>query len=267
MRWQEVLHGYNVWAHLESHVIQSACQSMAKHAATSSNLAALCLHVTRMLQDLIKSTTSDSCENEDEFTQTIALVGKARATAGALNLVRILIHFVLAQGTNNLEEVFVYRNRDITERHAANRMAGQDLCNASLAYVSSMSHMSWQRVPELYDATHQCLQLVLVLFSTQLYQPMISSTQRQQQQVDIMKVQTISWTIFSSKHNSDMLNCNTSPLLPMNLPWENPLLLLCCNMMTYHWIGRQHPSWTHVFRGNYLDRLHRNDPLLIIMHN
>jgi hypothetical protein len=138
-----------------------------------------------MLQDLIKSTcSSESTENEedDDFTQTIALVGKARATAGALNLLRILIHFVLAHNSKHLEQVFVYRNRDITERHAANRMAGHDLCHASLAFVSSMSRASWQRVPELYDATHQTLQLVLVLCSTQLYQPMISSAQRRQQQ-------------------------------------------------------------------------------------
>lgn len=191
-RWQELLHGYNVWVHLESHSIPSACNSMAKHAATSSNLAALCLHVSRMLKELVKSCsqTASSEEDEDRFTRTIALVGKSRATAGALNLLRILIHHVLVEA-EALEDVFTYRTRDVTERHRADRLAGQDLVHACLSFLSCMaspmddssssSSEPWQSVPELYDTTNQCLQLVLVLLSTQLYQPMISSAQRRQQ--------------------------------------------------------------------------------------
>ena len=164
---------------------------MAKHAATSSNLAALCLHVARMLKDLVASCQMAETQQEDEFTQTIALVGKARATAGALNLLRILIHHVIVEQPA-LEEVFTYRSRDITERNRADRLAGHDIVHASLSFLSCMAsptedsapttRQPWAAVPELYDTTNQCLQLLLVLLSTQLYQPMISSAQRQQQQ-------------------------------------------------------------------------------------
>ncbi len=40
-RWQELLHGYDVWVHMEDSdgtgILSQACQSMAKHAAVSSN--------------------------------------------------------------------------------------------------------------------------------------------------------------------------------------------------------------------------------------
>ena len=54
-RWQEVLHGYDVWVHMDADnpLIEQACQSTTKHAELSSNLAALSLHVTRMLRDLV----------------------------------------------------------------------------------------------------------------------------------------------------------------------------------------------------------------------
>jgi len=185
-----------VWVHLENHVIPSACTSMAKHAATSSNLAALCLHVARMLKDLVTSCQAvqqQTHQDEDDFTQTIALVGKARATAGAMNLLRILIHHVLVVVKHSsLEEVFTYHNRDITERNRADRLAGHDVVHACLSFLSCMAspmddssstntRQPWTAVPELYDTTNQCLQLILVLLSTQLYQPMISSSQRQEQ--------------------------------------------------------------------------------------
>lgn len=175
-RWQELLYGYDVWVHLEGHAVTSACTSMAKHAATSSNLAALCLHVAHMMRELVSSTQT---LKKDDLTQTIALVGKARATAGALNLLRILLHHVLVELCPNLHDVFTYRTRDITERHRADRHTGYELLQASLAFLSSMadedSSQPWTAVPELYDTTDLCLQLLLVMLSTQLYQPMVSS--------------------------------------------------------------------------------------------
>ncbi len=92
----------------------SACKQAAKYSSTSSNLAALCLHVARMIREL-HSSLSFLCESNGEeasarcFDETgsskqlngsersstkqrISLVSKSRVTCGAINLLRILSH-------------------------------------------------------------------------------------------------------------------------------------------------------------------------------
>lgn len=171
-RWQELLMGYDVWVHIEEtrqpgDIVSAACTSMAKHAPHSSNLAALALHVSRMIRDLqIQSKAVD-------FTDRIAVVGKARATAGSLNLLRVLIHDV---SPDLLRDALSYRSRD-TDRVVADRLAGAELVTCLLNYLSSISSTELQ-MPALYDATVICLQLLIILLSTQLYQPMISSMER-----------------------------------------------------------------------------------------
>ena len=163
--------GYDVWVHVEhirqqGDLLSNACTSMAKHAANSSNLAALCLHVSRMIRDLqTQSKAADA-------TEKIALVGKARATAGSLNLLRILVHDV---PPDQLSEALLYRSRD-TDR-SSDHMAGAELVTCLLNYLSS-SPLKQQQLPELYDATVISLQLLLVLLSPQLYQPMMSTMER-----------------------------------------------------------------------------------------
>jgi hypothetical protein len=146
-------------------VVTKACASMAKHAANSSNLAALCLHASRMIRDLQTQHTST------DLTTKIALVGKARATAGSLNLLRTLIHDV---PPDQLAEAFLYRSRD---ERGGDRMAGTELVTCLLNFFSSGPPLN---VPEIYDATVIVLQLVLVLLSSQLYQPMVSSIEFKQ---------------------------------------------------------------------------------------
>ncbi|KAI2491903.1 hypothetical protein MHU86_22669 [Fragilaria crotonensis] len=171
-RWQELLMGYDVWVHIEEtrqpgDIVSAACTSMAKHAPHSSNLAALALHVSRMIRDLqIQSKAVD-------FTDRIAVVGKARATAGSLNLLRVLIHDI---SPDLLRDALSYRSRD-TDRVVADRLAGAELVTCLLNYLSSISSTELQ-MPALYDATVICLQLLIILLSTQLYQPMISSMER-----------------------------------------------------------------------------------------
>ena len=171
-RWQEILMGYDVWVHTEQtrqhgDIVSAACTSMAKHAPHSSNLAALALHVSRMIRDLqIQSRAAD-------FTDKIAVVGKARATAGSLNLMRVLLHDV---SPDQLRDSLTYRSRD-TDRVVADRLAGAELVTCLLNYLSSISSIELH-MPALYDATVISLQLLIVLLSTQLYQPMISSMER-----------------------------------------------------------------------------------------
>lgn len=172
-RWQELLMGYDIWVHVEQtrhpdDVVSMACASMAKHATNSSNLAALCRHVSRMMRDLQTQTKAST-----DITDKISLVGKARATCGSLNLLKTLVHDV---PPDQLGEALLYRSRD-TDRGTADHMAGAELATCLLNYLSSASSTDHQ-LPELYDVTVISLQLLLVLLSTQLYQPMVSSIER-----------------------------------------------------------------------------------------
>ena len=251
-RWQELLHGYNVWVHVEvaqqeynneggggsgsgsgGLLLHQACRSLTLHAPQSSNLAALAMHVTRMLKDLTvvppvnatptqqpsssanPNTTSSSPSSSTTtpqnanaahatsvaaFSTRIALVGKSRATAGALNLIRLLVHSVLVHassssllaGENNnngssqhsagssyVRDCFVYRNRDTHREHET----GSELLTALLGYLTSNPSLN-ATVPELYDATILSFELLLVLLSSQLYEPLISSFQRRDETED-----------------------------------------------------------------------------------
>ena len=170
-RWQELLLAYDVWVHLEhtrqeQDLVSMACRNMKRHAAQSSNLASLSLHVARMTREL----------NHSDLTNHIAVVGKARATAGAIHLLRILIHDV---DPIDLEEALVYTSRDMADKGIV-KQVGSDLIGALLNFLAAMGPRTdpLERIPEIYDATVNCLELVLVLLSTQLYQPVLSSTQR-----------------------------------------------------------------------------------------
>ena len=193
-RWKDLLHGYEVWVHVQEPSILGACSSMQKHAAHSSNLACLCLHVARMLHDLDESigkdTSREPSSGSDDFTTRMALVGKSRATAGSLNLLRVLLHGVLVSSTSSsslstapttskedLEAALTYTSR---QPETAPIEAGSELCDALISFLTSTTSRVdiLQSVPELYDATVLSMQLLLVLLSPQLYRPMVSSTER-----------------------------------------------------------------------------------------
>lgn len=206
-RWQEVLHGYDVWVHMneDNPLIQQACRSMTKHAELSSNLAALALHVTRMLRDLandlrtLRSEPGVSGNGQSEqalvadFSKRISSVAKARSTAGALQLFRLLCHPVIVEASrdpdtsmNTIKEVFTYRTRGDL---ATDQLAGPPLIHAlmdliatlgtrtvtSIATTSTESTVDVLRTPEIYDAAVFSFQLLFVLCGTQLYQPFYSS--------------------------------------------------------------------------------------------
>lgn len=209
-RWQEVLHGYDVWVHMDADnpLIEQACQSTTKHAELSSNLAALSLHVTRMLRDLvhdIRTLQSESKKRQQlngsgeeaqvaDFSKRISSVGKARATAGALQLLRLLCHPVIVEASNDpstsvntLKEIFTYRTRGDL---AADQPAGLPLMHSLLDLIavlrtktattkiptsSNESTVDVLRTPEIYDAAIFAFQLFFVLCGTQLYQPFYSS--------------------------------------------------------------------------------------------
>ena len=209
-RWQELLHGYDVWVHIEDRntLVDQACESMKKHAELSSNLACLSLHVTRLLRDLIRDIHTIQSEpvdtppssngmNSDEvkvanFSKRISIVAKARATAGALQLLRLLCHPVIVEAsknpvtsTNFLKEVFTYRTRGDLAR---DQQAGIPLIHSLLDFIvvleartltSTTSRMGLNidvlGIPEIYDAAIFSFQLFFVLCGTQLYQPFYSS--------------------------------------------------------------------------------------------
>ncbi|GKY92668.1 hypothetical protein MPSEU_000236800 [Mayamaea pseudoterrestris] len=200
-RWHELLHAYGVWMHVESRlsVVQQATSQLILHSPQSSNLAALCIHVTRLVNDLLPVKTSSlmvsanvtngsfSASSVDNFSNRIAMVAKARTTAGSLNLLRLLIHAVMVHSCSlqdpcdYLKQVFTYRSRDSNGEHAV----ASDLVEALVKYLiqlhlllETQQSISMSSPPELYDATTCVLQLLLVLFSSQLYSPLQSSLSR-----------------------------------------------------------------------------------------
>lgn len=228
-------------------VVGNACRQCAKYSSTSSNLAALSLHVARMIRDLRQSivdltngyanmqTKRDDGVDETQrlgggttkskgsstTKQRIELIGKARASCGALNILRLLSHETIVEACrqkesvnvegqsssyfqNNqhqqplerdtsyiLKESFTYRSRgNVPETGVQNdgQDAALELISAVMAFFATMGNLLHQRgddsnhvdalsIPEVYDTVVQIMSLLLVLLSTQLYQPMVSSAQ------------------------------------------------------------------------------------------
>jgi len=251
-------------------IVGNACRQCAKYCPTSSNLAALTLHVARMIRDLQESlielrdihsnefsgsddSNSKTHENDDSFTtpkiqhrdggssesnvsskkrflkSRLALIGKARVTCGALNLLRILSHETIVQAcsdpqieTSNgsnvgisyysngslsnmrndtnyiLKESFTYRGRTgdgvVSAEGGDGHDSAIDLISSLMAFISTLKMLQQQKIsdrsapdsgdsfnplsiPEIYDLVVQMLSLQIVLLSTQLYQPFLSSMQ------------------------------------------------------------------------------------------
>jgi Dyggve-Melchior-Clausen syndrome protein len=186
-RWSELLHGSDVWVHCEVRddpdgVLRQACQSMAKHAANSSNLAALARLVCQMLDELYPRSKDGFHDQVAAFSERIALVGRARAAAGALQLIRLFIHRIIVEYGNQpaiLADVFTYRSRDSSEKDVN---VGRDLVISIFRFLTTeMTRQKILQVAEVYDTVVLTLHLVLVMLSTQLYQPMLSSFQKSQQ--------------------------------------------------------------------------------------
>ena len=188
-RWSELLHGSDVWVHCEVRddpdgIMQQACQSMARHAAHSSNLAALARLVSRMLDELHPPSNDIGHDQVAAFSERIAVVGKARAAAGALQLIRLFIHRIVVNHGNQpaiLVDIFTYRSRDASEKDVD---VGRDLLASIFCFLTAeITRQRILQVPEMYDTVVLTLHLVLVMLSTQLYQTMLSSFQKSQQKL------------------------------------------------------------------------------------
>lgn len=110
----------------------------------------------------------------DAFSNRIALVTQARTVAGMLTLLRILVHEIVQTGNILLYgDVLIYQNRDTGRADET----GKQLFEAAVNLVTASSTTVLSS-PDLYDAMVSNLQLLLVLFSDQLYAPPLSSFQR-----------------------------------------------------------------------------------------
>ncbi len=215
-RWQQLLLHYDRLVHLHSStlsthddVVGTACAQCAKYSSTSSNLAALTLHTSRMLRDLQSDLENYNNNDGESSKHRITIIGKARATCGALNLLRLLSHETIVQAcdsakvqeqgdtegsnyyseqppgsdTNNLlKESFTYRSRQSSgsgdqENDAAVQIISSIILFLSTVGASATSASEIISIPEIYDVIVQTLSLLLVLLSTQLYQPMVSSAE------------------------------------------------------------------------------------------
>lgn len=251
LRWQELLHGYDVWVHLEedptsSPILHRACQSMVKHAALSSNLAALSLHVTRMLHKLVRDiqSTANICnigedghaaagEKDDDdddnaiantsgFSARIARVGKARATAGALRLLQLLVHPIVVQSSAKncapvapvtLEDALLYRTRgDLPCDQATGRPLVYSILD--LIVVTGGNGCDALETPEVYDAVVLAFQLLFVLCGTQLYQPFVSSFQMQSEETPQMHY--ILEELFRDDHEDETMDYRNYRIFDMS---------------------------------------------------
>lgn len=222
-RWQQLLLHYDRLVHLHSatvnandDVVGTACTQCAKYSATSSNLAALTLHVARMLRDLQSDIENNYINTSNNSSQNrITIIGKARATCGALNLLRLLSHetIVLACRDNGsttseqnsttkvgggsnyyseqsttvtnmdtkhiLKESFTYRSRQSSGGSVEQENdAAVQIISSMMSFISTIGRSAAAtQIPEIYDVIVQILSLFLVLLSTQLYQPMVSSAE------------------------------------------------------------------------------------------
>jgi len=232
-------------AAVEEDVVGSICRQCAKYSKDSSNLAAFSLHVARMIRDLQSSLESFSTElnggnnavgdniaasspqtqtngsnngntGKSSVKQRISLIGKARVTCGALNLLRILSHETIVQACSKsaeiagesgrdgsssipgkihpssleydpnyiIKETFTYRSRDEMDGQNNGQDTALEIIAAIMAFLSSLGHIIRQgkyldilAIPEMYDIIVQIFSLLLVLLSTQLYQPLVSSAE------------------------------------------------------------------------------------------
>ena len=180
-------------------ILKKACQNMAKHATVSSNLAALSMHVTSMLRQLVKdiqqttpttrpppptkNAAAVASSTKSDISMRISRVGKARATAGALQLLRLLLHSVVKDcGVRDnisgcdVEGALVYHTRgDIPLDQSTGRPLVYSILD--LIVVTGSEFCDALQTPEIYDTTVIGMQLLLVLCGTQLYQPFQSSFQ------------------------------------------------------------------------------------------
>jgi len=219
-QWQELLHQYELLVHIEKdtdEIIYTACANTVAHAPSSSNLAALTLHTSRMLQDL-HSTLNNTDKKKSEVSSKIVLVGKARATCGALNWLRILSHALISAASTKDEdyivEAFTYTPRSTSTTTTApptpsstssnrtnkstksskkykpkQRNAALELIHALLSFLSTIgannTFSKHLEIAEIYDASILSMSLLLVLLSTQLYSPMKSSYQCQKEETKV----------------------------------------------------------------------------------
>lgn len=162
--------------------------------------------------DETDSSSHSTCSNKDSeqssVKQRISLIGIARVTCGALNLLRILAHETIVQAcslkeegviipgntqqpsleydsNNFLNNCFTYRSRGGTEgKYKDNQDAACEIIASIMSFFASVGLIIQQgadseilAIPEIYDVILQLFSLLLVFMSTQAYSTMISSTE------------------------------------------------------------------------------------------
>ena len=207
-------------------VVSTACEAMCRNASTSHNLAALTLHASRILRDvhlasLDQQESSKSSESPRPLRRSVSstssvvtrpkrwggskspsaakltkreasLVGKARVMCGVLNLLRILVHSVIVstcqQHANDEQTASLSQSFDSIFGYTDESNRQQTRDSAMELLTSIMALLSVQDVPPaLYDVVEMTLSLLLVLLSTQLYQPMVSSLEQIERDQELSK--------------------------------------------------------------------------------
>ena len=143
--------------------------------------------------------SSITSEKKNSVKQRISLIGKARVTCGSINLLRVLSHETIVQvcpieadavtchdPKYILSECFTYRSRGEADGNYNNQDGAMEIIASIMSFLSSIGRIiqsgkdnteSILDIPEIYDVIVQIFALQLVLLSTELYQPMVSSAE------------------------------------------------------------------------------------------
>lgn len=189
--WRDLLLQYEKLVHVHNNlgqsVLSSACKRCAQNCASSSNLATYALHCARIIRDLQVAVESfeDSCSTSDESPAKLrtALIGKSRVTCGAINLLRILTHEVIVDACRSefdtstcLVQSFTYRGKE-GEQDSAYQVTATIMHFLAAIGRIIRRQADLLAIPEVYDVVFQVQALLLTFLSSQLYQPLISSSE------------------------------------------------------------------------------------------
>ncbi|EJK49172.1 hypothetical protein THAOC_31980, partial [Thalassiosira oceanica] len=144
----------------------------------------LCARIIRDLQVAVESF-EDSCSTSDESPAKLrtALIGKSRVTCGAINLLRILTHEVIVDACRSefdtstcLVQSFTYRGKE-GEQDSAYQVTATIIHFLAAIGRIIRRQADLLAIPEVYDVVFQVQALLLTFLSSQLYQPLISSSE------------------------------------------------------------------------------------------
>jgi hypothetical protein len=246
--WLELLHTYHVLVHVSidhhpttttsrTSIMERVCQRMVQYSIHTSNMAALTIHLTRLFQEYIQTTSTQNSSATTKvngihgmyktasmeqsqlpdpvlaFSYRISLVEKARALAGALNFYRILIHAILVAYAADDDEdskqydpmgmIFTYECR---ETNSSQENVAIPMFQALMQFICltapempSSSTIGSDQHHSMFPEVYDCYTLALQLFVVLLSSQLYQPLQSSFQRVAVQQQQRLKKNVASSR--------------------------------------------------------------------